>query len=101
MPDPTVKVYDFSLTRNATQMLISVLLLIWLMTGVAKKYGKGQGVKTAPTGFQNAVEPVVAFVLDGVGIANLGHSYEKYMNLLLTIFFFILINNLIGLIPGT
>jgi len=101
IPDATVKVYDFSLTRNATQMLISVILLIWLMTGVAKKYAKGQGVKTAPKGFQNAVEPVVTFVRDEVGKANLGHSYEKYMNLLLTVFFFILINNLIGLIPGT
>jgi F-type H+-transporting ATPase subunit a len=101
MPDATVKMYDFSLTRNATQMLISVILLIWMMTGIAKKYRKGQGVTSAPTGLQNAIEPVITFVRDEVGIPNLGHSYEKYMSLLLTIFFFILINALIGLIPGT
>lgn len=99
--DASVKVYDFSLTRNVTQMLISVVLLIWLMNGVAGKYAKGQGVKTAPTGFQGAVEPVVVFIRDEVGKANLGDQYEKYMPFLLTVFFFILINNLIGLVPGT
>jgi len=101
LPDPTVKVYDFSLTRNATQMLISVVLLILIMTSIAKKYAKGTGVKSAPTGFQNVVEPVITFIRDEVAKPNLGKRYEPYMPLLLTIFFFILINNLIGLIPGS
>ena len=100
MPDPNAKVYDFSLTRNVVQMLISLLLLTWLMTNIAKKYANGKGVKTAPTGFQNLIEPVITFVRDEVGKPNLGHKYEKYMPYLLTVFFFILINNLIGLIPG-
>lgn len=101
MPVPGAKLYDFSLTRNATQMLISVVLLIWLMTSLAKKYKKGIGLTSAPSGFQNAIEPIITFVRDDVGKANLGHNYGKYMNLLLTVFFFILINNLLGLIPGT
>ncbi|HVZ57040.1 MAG TPA: F0F1 ATP synthase subunit A [Chitinophagaceae bacterium] len=101
MPDLTQTVYDFSLTRNATQMLISVILLIILMTGVARRYKTGQGIRTAPKGFQNLVEPVITFVRDEVGKPNLGHSYEKFMPLLLTIFFFILINSLISLVPGT
>ena len=101
LPDPTVKVYDFSLTRNATQMLISVVLLILIMTSIAKKYAKGPGVKSAPTGFQNVIEPVITFIRDEVAKPNLGKKYEPYMPLLLSIFFFILINNLIGLIPGT
>ena len=99
--DPSVKVYDLSLTRNAIQTIISALLLIWIMVGVAGKYNKGQGVKTAPSGFQNAIEPVITFVRDEVGKSNLGDKYEKYMPFLLTVFFFILINNLLGLIPGT
>ncbi len=86
--DASVKVYDLSLGRNAMQMLISVLLLIWIMTGIAGKYAKGQGVTTAPKGFQNAVEPVVEFIRDEVGKANLGDRYEKYMPFLLTIFFY-------------
>jgi F-type H+-transporting ATPase subunit a len=100
-PDASIKVYDLSLGRNAVQTLISVILLIWIMTSVAGKYAKGQGVRTAPTGFQNAVEPVITFVRDEVGKSNLGNRYEKYMPFLLTVFFFILINSLLGLIPGT
>jgi F-type H+-transporting ATPase subunit a len=99
--DPAVKVYDLSLGRNAVQMLISVILLIWMMTSVAGKYKKGQGVTSAPKGFQNVIEPVVIFIRDEVGKPNLGDRYESYMPFLLTVFFFILINNLIGLIPGT
>lgn len=101
VPDTGIKVYDFSLTRNAVQVLISVLLLIWIMNSVAAKYAKGQGVTSAPSGFQNAVEPVITFVRDEVGKSNLGNKYQKYMPFLLTVFFFILINNLIGLVPGT
>jgi len=96
-----VRVYDLSLGRNAVQMLISVILLIWIMSSVAAKYKKGQGVKTAPTGFQNTLEPVITFIRDEVGKTNLGDKYEKYMPFLLSVFFFILIYNLIGLIPGT
>jgi F-type H+-transporting ATPase subunit a len=101
MPVPDVKVYDFSMTRNVTQMLLSVILLIVIMTSIAKKYRKGYGTTSAPKGFQNAVEPVITFVRDEVAKPNLGHKYPAYMPLLLTIFFFILINNLIGLIPGS
>ncbi|HET6254155.1 MAG TPA: F0F1 ATP synthase subunit A [Puia sp.] len=99
--DPSIRVYDFSLGRNVVQMLISVILLIWMMRSVAKKYKMGIGVTTAPTGVQGVIEPVVVFIRDEVGKANLGDKYQKYMPFLLTIFFFILINALIGLIPGT
>lgn len=99
--DASVKVYDLSLGRNAFQMLLSVVLLVLIMRSIAGKYKKGQGVKTAPTGLQNAVEPVITFVRDEVAKPNLGEKSGKYMPFLLTVFFFILINNLIGLIPGT
>ena len=97
--DQTVQAFDFSLTRNVVQMFIAVILLIVIMTNVAKKYKKN-GHKVAPSGFQNAVEPVITFVRDEVGKPNLGSKYEKYMPYLLSVFFFILINNLVGLIPG-
>ena len=101
-PDTTAKVIDLSLTRNVVQMFIAVLLLVLVMTNVAKKYkANADGKIKAPTGFQNAVEPVITFVRDEVGKPNLGSSYEKYMPYLLSVFFFILINNLIGLIPGS
>ena len=94
-------VYDFSLTRNVVQMLLALALLVWLMISVASAYGKGQGVTTAPKGKQNLVEVLVTFVRDEVAKPNLGHKTNKYLPYLLTVFFFILINNIFGLIPGT
>jgi F-type H+-transporting ATPase subunit a len=97
--DPAVTVYDFSMTRNVVQMLLSLLLLVWIMLAVAKKAAKN-GSKVAPSGMQNAVEPVITFIRDDVARPNLGRRYAKFMPYLLTVFFFILINNLTGLIPG-
>ncbi len=93
-------VYDFSLTKNVVQMIIALSLLVLLMTGIAKKYKNGVGVTSAPTGWQNAIEPIITFVRDDVAKPNLGHKWQKYLPYLLTVFFFILINNIFGLIPG-
>lgn len=95
------KVYDFSLTKNVVQMFIALLVLVLLMTGIAKKYKKGIGVTSAPKGWQNAIEPIITFVRDDVAKPNLGKKAIKYLPYLLTVFFFILINNLFGLIPGS
>ncbi|HRO18691.1 MAG TPA: F0F1 ATP synthase subunit A, partial [Ferruginibacter sp.] len=92
--------YDFSMTKNVVQMILALIVLVLLMNGIAKKYKKGIGVTSAPTGWQNAVEPVITFVRDEVAKPNLGKKWVKYMPYLLTLFFFILINNLFGLIPG-
>ncbi|CAN5883300.1 F0F1 ATP synthase subunit A [soil metagenome] len=94
-------VYDFSLTKNVVQMILALTLLVLLMTGIAKKYKKGLGVTTAPKGWQNAIEPVITFVRDDVAKPNLGKKWQKYLPYLLTVFFFILINNIFGLIPGS
>jgi len=99
--DETVKAYDISLSRNVVQMIIALIILVVVMIKIAGKYKKGIGTKSAPSGFQNAVEPVIAFVRDDIAKPNLGHKYEKYMPYLLTTFFFILINNILGLIPGS
>jgi len=99
--DNSTKVYDISLTRNVVQMFISLALLVWMLLYMAKKYRAGQGVTTAPKGVQSLIEPVITFIRDEVAKPNLGHKYKKYFPYLLTVFFFILINNLVGLIPGT
>ena len=96
-----VKVYDLSPTRNVIQMLLGLTLLVWLMISVAKAYARGEGVTSAPKGKQNLMEVLVAFVRDEVARPNLRHKANKYLPYLLTVFFFILINNLVGLIPGT
>ena len=99
--DPTVKVYDLSLTRNVVQMILALVIFTWIMLRIAKRYKSGVGVTTAPKGSQSLLEPVITFIRDEVAKPNLGHKYEKYLPYLLTIFFFILINNIFGLIPGS
>jgi len=99
--DPSVKVYDISLTRNVVQMIIALILFVWLMLSIAKKYKKGHGTISAPSGAQNAIEIVIEFITEQVGKPYLGNRYVKYMPYLLTIFFFILINTFFGMIPGS
>jgi F-type H+-transporting ATPase subunit a len=99
--DPAEKIIDLSITKNVVQMLLALTLLVSLMVGIANKYKKGQGVQTAPKGWQNAIEPVITFVRDEVAKPNLAGKYQKYLPYLLTVFFFILINNLFGLLPGS
>ena len=99
--DKSVSVYDFSLTRNVVQMILALALLVWILLSIANKYKKGIGVNTAPKGMQNLMEPIITFVRDEVAKPNLGLKWEKYLPYLLTVFFFILINNIFGLIPGT
>ncbi|MBC7946682.1 MAG: F0F1 ATP synthase subunit A [Chitinophagaceae bacterium] len=99
--DPNVKVYDISLTRNVVQMLLALIVFVWIMLRIAKRYKSGVGVTSAPKGSQSLLEPVITFVRDEVAKPNLGRKYEKYLPYLLTVFFFILINNIFGLIPGS
>ncbi|WP_245645682.1 F0F1 ATP synthase subunit A [Niabella ginsenosidivorans] len=98
--DESVKVYDFSITKNILQMIIALIVLVWLMITMAGKYKTGQGVTSAPKGLQNAIEPIITFIRDDVAKPNLGPKYQKYLPYLLTIFFFILINALFSMLPG-
>ncbi|MES2004601.1 MAG: F0F1 ATP synthase subunit A [Bacteroidota bacterium] len=99
--DESVKVYDLSLTRNVVQMMIALALLTWTLLSVAGAYKKGLGVTSAPKGKQNLLETLIIFVRDEIAVPNLTHKAQKYLPYLLTTFFFILINNIFGLIPGT
>ncbi|MBK7132066.1 MAG: F0F1 ATP synthase subunit A [Bacteroidales bacterium] len=88
---------DLSMTKTVIGMLSAALIGLFLFLSLARSYKK-TGI-SHPKGIQSFLEPVVLFVRDDVAIPNLGHKYEKYMPYLLTVFFFILINNLMGLIP--
>jgi len=91
------RIYDFSITKNIVSIWIAVILLFLIFTSVASAYKKREG--RAPKGFQSLIEPVILFVRDDIAIPNIGYKYARFMPFLLTIFFFIWINNLMGLIP--
>jgi F-type H+-transporting ATPase subunit a len=91
------KVIDLSITRNVAAMFLSIAVLCFLFIGLANSYKNGQQV---PKGINSFLEPLVLFVRDEVALPNIGeHKYAKFMPYLLTVFFFILINNLLGLVP--
>jgi len=93
-----VKPFDFSITKNVFTMLLSAVFLLWIFISLARSYKK-VGI-SEPRGKQGFFEPLILFVRDDIAIVNIGkEKYEKYMPYLLTVFFFIWINNLIGLIP--
>jgi len=92
------KPIDLSLTKAVAGALVSVVILLWLVFSVASAAKRNKG--KAPTGVQNLFEPIILFIRDEVAKPAIGeHKYEKFMPFLLTIFFFILINNFMGLIP--
>ncbi len=99
--DSAVTYYDLSMTRNVVQMLLALIIFTVIMFRVAGRYKKGVGVTSAPQGSQSLLEPIITFVRDEVAKPNLGHKYERYLPFLLTVFFFILVNNIFGLIPGS
>jgi F-type H+-transporting ATPase subunit a len=91
-------VFDLSITKNVMMLLITSGLLLFVFGSTAKgaKANKGR----APKGIQSFFEPVIVFVRDEIVKPNIGPKYEKYLPYILTLFFFILFGNLLGLLPG-
>jgi F-type H+-transporting ATPase subunit a len=89
---------DLSITKTVAAMLMSMILILLVFIPMARKYIKYPN--KAPSGFQSVMEPLILFVRDDIAIPSIGiHRYEKFMPYLLTVFFFILVNNLLGLFP--
>ena len=92
------KPLDFSVTKVVTEILLTVIILFWVFISMAAKATKNRD--KAPSGLQNLLEPVILFIRDQVARPTIGDKkYEKYMPFLLTLFFFILLENIVGLIP--
>ena len=90
-------IMDFSLTKNVITIFLIGFILMWMFVKSAKKYKPG--VPTAPTGIAKWTEPLVLMVRD-IAKENIEEGkYKKFTPYLLTVFFFILIGNVLGLIP--
>lgn len=96
--EATDKLWDLSITKNVTALFISIFILFFVCISVARTYVRNPG--QAPKGLQSFIEPIIVFVRDDIAKPAIGEKkYARYMPYLLTIFFFIWINNLLGLIP--
>ena len=91
------KPWDLSITKNVASMWLSIILILLLFISAARKY---KAKPETPRGLQSFLEPLILFVRDDIAVAQIGkEKADKFMPYLLSLFFFIWINNLIGLIP--
>lgn len=90
--------FDISITKNVAAMMVSVILLIVIFVSIANRYKKH--TYEAPKGLQSFLEPLIIFIRDDVAKSSIGEKkYRKFVPYLLTVFFFIFLNNLMGLVP--
>jgi F-type H+-transporting ATPase subunit a len=93
----TATVLDLSITKNVVTLFLVVGLMLFIFIRVAKTYKQRVGKTTK--GMQSLFEPLIVFVRDDIAKASIGKKYERYMPYLLTVFFFVWISNMLGLIP--
>ncbi len=89
---------DLSITKVVFSIIFSSVLILIIFISIARKYQKNP--YSPPRGIQSALEPFIIFIRDDIAKSTIGeHKYEKYLPYLLTLFFFIWFNNMLGLIP--
>lgn len=93
------EVLDLSITKNVAMLFINAILMILIFLTVAGAYKKNAG--KAPRGIQSFMEPIILFVRDEIVKPNIGPQYQKFLPYMLTLFFFILFGNILGLVPGS
>ena len=92
---------DFSITKHVLFMAIAALMvmILLILAGLDAKREHRAGAKRGPKGAANVVEAFILFLRDEVALKNIGHGGEKYVPYIVTVFFFILFCNLLGLLP--
>jgi len=98
--------YDFSITKNASCLFISIVILFFVFIKMAKQYNYNEkDIKISnyyvPRGLNGFLEQMICFIKNDIAVPCVGEKkYIRFMPYLLTSFFFIWINNLMGLLPG-
>ena len=95
-----IRPLDISITKNVAGLMINSLIVVLLILGCSRWYRKHDVLDEAPAGIAAVLEPVITFINDDVIKAAIpGDHSRKYAPYLLTAFFFILVNNLMGIVP--
>lgn len=94
-----VRPLDISITKNVFGLMVNSLVVVLLVLLGARWYRKHDAVEEAPHGFAGIVEMLVTMIEDDIIKVCVGPDYKRYSPYLLTAFFFIFINNLMGIIP--
>ena len=90
---------DISITKNVCSLILSSILLVVLILLTARWYRRHDAMKEAPRGLAGLMEMLITMVTDDIIKEGVGKDWEKYAPYLLTAFFFIFLNNLLGIVP--
>ena len=90
---------DLSPTKHVVMLLLAAVLCCVILIGAARAHVRHTHEVGRPKGFAAGIEAMVLYIRQEVAIPNLGHHGEKYAPFILGLFFFILIANLLGLVP--
>jgi F-type H+-transporting ATPase subunit a len=90
---------DLSPTKHVVMLLIAATLCLVTLLIAARAHKRQHAASGKPKGFANGIEALVLYIRQEVVLPNVGHHGERYAPFILTLFFFILFANLLGLIP--
>jgi F-type H+-transporting ATPase subunit a len=90
---------DMSPTKHVIMLLVAALLCLLIMIPAALSNERQTAHKGHAKGFAGAIESLVLFIRNEVVLPNVGHHGDAYVPFAMTLFFFILFANLLGLIP--
>ena len=94
-----VRPLDISITKNVAGLMFNSALLVLLVLLTARWYRKHDAREEAPRGLAGIMEMMITMVEDDIIKECIGKEYKRYSPYLLTAFFFIFINNLMGIVP--
>lgn len=94
-----IRPFDISITKNVLALLMNSIILVGILWGCARWYKHHDVSAGAPKGGVGMIEALVVMINDEVIKECIGEDYRRYAPYLLTAFFFILINNLMGILP--
>ncbi|MCI5742294.1 F0F1 ATP synthase subunit A [Phocaeicola faecicola] len=94
-----VRPFDISITKNVLGLFINSAVLLLILMSCVRWYKKHPVEEGAPRGGVGMVEAMVLMIYEDVIKGCIGEDYKRYAPYLLTAFFFVLVNNLMGLIP--
>jgi F-type H+-transporting ATPase subunit a len=92
-------VINLTPTKHVAFMLVAAGLVFWTMWLTGRSLQKQRAGERAPRGLASAMESLVLFVRNDIAIANIGHNGARFAPYIMTLFFFILYGNLLGLLP--
>lgn len=94
-----IRPFDISITKNVASLMFTAVLLVFLVLYTARWYRRNDASEKAPKGFAGLMEMMVMMVNDDLVKPSIGPDYRKYTPYLLTVFFFIFLSNLLGIVP--